>query len=172
MRNTDCVQVHKQIAENEVLLESLLGVVLVGVVHDEVIDLALMLDSAVERVLKPLRPLLRFLQLLLLLLVRVHIVLAHPLGVWAPDEVLGRVALRVVLVEAHHLALLLLLQVLRVDRRGGRLILQLTSKVNSISGLLSEHSRTLLFLNVIHVAKNFTEVRTCGSKGIDPLIMR
>ena len=69
---------------------------------------------------------------MLLLLVGLQVILAHPLGVWAPDEVLGRIALRIVLVKAHHLALLLLLQVLRVDRRGRRLILQLASKIYSI----------------------------------------
>lgn len=83
--------------------------VLQRIIHDQVVDLALVLDTAVEGVLESLGLRLSVLQLLLLVLVRLHIVGAHPLIVWASDEVLRGISLRVVLMKTHHLAVLLLL---------------------------------------------------------------
>lgn len=94
--------------------------VLKRVVQDKIVDLTLVLDSTIERVFESLRPVMRILHLLLLLLVGLHVVRAHPLVVWASNEILGRIPLRVVLVKPHHLVLLMLFQVLRVDWRGIR----------------------------------------------------
>ena len=69
MRNTDCVQVYKQITESKILFQSLLSMVFQRVVKDKIVDFTLVLDPAVERVLESLWSRLGVLNLLLLVFI-------------------------------------------------------------------------------------------------------